>query len=67
MIEAGTGNEHRAELLLLLDDADRWRQRRRVDYRWNIANCNTTVMGYGDLLSAEPGNMVGPTSRAWMT
>lgn len=33
------------------------------DYRWNIANCNTTVMGFGDLLPAEPGNMVGPTQQ----
>ena len=32
-------------------------------YRWNIANCNTTVMGWGDLLVAEPGNMVGPTNQ----
>ncbi len=31
------------------------------EYRDNIANCNTTVMGFGDLLEAEPGNMVGPT------
>ena len=31
------------------------------EYRWNIANCNTTVMGWGDLLLMEPGNMVGPT------
>jgi Flp pilus assembly protein TadG len=31
------------------------------EYEWNIANCNTTMMGYGDLLLAEPGNMVGPT------
>jgi hypothetical protein len=31
-------------------------------YRWNIANCNTTVMGWGDLLLMEPGNMVGPTN-----
>jgi len=33
------------------------------EYRWNIANCNTTVMGFGDLLLAEPGNMVGPTMQ----
>jgi Flp pilus assembly protein TadG len=33
------------------------------DYRWNIANCNTTVMDFGQLLTAEPGNMVGPTSQ----
>ena len=31
------------------------------DYRWNIANCNQTMMGYGERLTAEPGNMVGPT------
>ena len=32
------------------------------EYEWNIANCNTTIMGFGDLLLAEPGNMVGPTT-----
>ena len=32
------------------------------EYRWNIANCNTTMMGWGDLLLMEPGNMVGPTN-----
>lgn len=31
------------------------------EYDWNIANCNTTVMGFNDLLLAEPGNMSGPT------
>jgi hypothetical protein len=31
------------------------------EYRWNIAHCNTTMMGWGDLLLMEPGNMVGPT------
>lgn len=33
------------------------------EYRWNIANCNTTMMGWGDLMEAEPGNMVGPTTQ----
>ena len=33
------------------------------EYRWNIGNCNTTMMGFGELLQAEPGNMVGPTSQ----
>ena len=33
------------------------------EYSWNIANCNTTVMGWGDLLLMEPGNMVGPTNQ----
>jgi Putative Flp pilus-assembly TadE/G-like len=32
------------------------------EYRWNIANCNTTMMGWGDPLLMEPGNMVGPTN-----
>lgn len=31
------------------------------EYEWNIANCNTTMMGFGDLLLMEPGNMMGPT------
>ena len=33
------------------------------EYEWNIANCNTTMMGWGDLLLMEPGNMVGPTNH----
>jgi Flp pilus assembly protein TadG len=31
------------------------------EYRWNIDNCNTTIMHWGDMLVQEPGNMVGPT------
>jgi Flp pilus assembly protein TadG len=31
------------------------------DYRWNIANCNTTIMHFGDKLIQEPGAMAGPT------
>ena len=31
------------------------------DYRWNIANCNTTLYTWGDALLQEPGNMEGPT------
>lgn len=31
------------------------------DYEWNIANCNTSMLHWDDLLTAEPGNMVGPT------
>ena len=30
-------------------------------YRWNIANCNTTIYYYGDPLTQEPGAMEGPT------
>jgi Putative Flp pilus-assembly TadE/G-like len=33
------------------------------EYRDNIANCNTTMMGFNDLLLAEPGNMTGPTRQ----
>ncbi len=33
------------------------------DYRWNIGNCNTTVIGFDFLETAEPGNMVGPTKQ----
>jgi hypothetical protein len=31
------------------------------EYDWNIANCNTTIMHWGDMLVQEPGAMVGPT------
>jgi Flp pilus assembly protein TadG len=34
-----------------------------ADYRDNIANCNTSVMGYGDIIAAEPGMMTGPTAQ----
>jgi Flp pilus assembly protein TadG len=33
------------------------------DYRDNIANCNTSVMGYGDIIAPEPGMMTGPTAQ----
>jgi Flp pilus assembly protein TadG len=31
------------------------------EYEENIAGCNTLMMGFNELLLAEPGNMVGPT------
>ena len=31
------------------------------EYRWNIANCNTTIYHWGDPLTQEPGAMEGPT------
>lgn len=37
------------------------------EYEENIANCNTLMMGFGDLLLAEPGNMVGPTRSGMET
>jgi len=33
------------------------------DYEWNIANCNTSVLHWSDLMVLEPGNMVGPTKQ----
>ena len=33
------------------------------DYRWNIGNCNQTVMPFGAMMDPEPGNMVGPTDQ----
>ena len=32
-------------------------------YDWNIANCNTHVMNWGDRLLHEPGAMAGPTTQ----
>jgi hypothetical protein len=32
-------------------------------YEENIANCNTTVVHFGDPMVQEPGNMVGPTNQ----
>ena len=32
-----------------------------ADYEWNIANCNTSIMRWGDPLIQEPGAMAGPT------
>jgi Flp pilus assembly protein TadG len=31
------------------------------EYRWNIANCNTTMFHWGDIMTQEPGAMMGPT------
>jgi hypothetical protein len=32
-------------------------------YRENIGGCNTDIMKFGELLTAEPGNMSGPTKQ----
>ncbi len=32
-------------------------------YRWNIGHCNGNIIQIGDLLSLEPGNMIGPTQQ----
>jgi hypothetical protein len=33
------------------------------EYEWSISNCNPSMMHFGDLLTAEPGNMAGPTRQ----
>jgi Flp pilus assembly protein TadG len=33
------------------------------DYRRDIGGCNTTIVGFGQDLTPEPGNMVGPTKQ----
>jgi len=33
------------------------------DYRDNIAGCNSAILGFGDKMTPEPGNMVGPTAQ----
>jgi Flp pilus assembly protein TadG len=33
------------------------------DYRANIGGCNSALMGNGDTMTPEPGNMVGPTAQ----
>lgn len=60
MIRAGTGNNIQPSFYFSyaiggISGGD--------EYRDNIANCNNTMMGWGDLLLAEPGNMVGPTTQ----
>lgn len=32
-------------------------------YRENIAGCNSTIVHFGDIMTPEPGNMVGPTMQ----
>jgi len=34
-----------------------------ADYRDNISGCNTSVMGYGDIIAPKPGMMTGPTAQ----
>ena len=36
------------------------------EYEWNIDHCNTFIMKIGELMTQEPGNMMGPTVHgAW--
>ena len=58
MIRAGTGNDIMPSFYFSYAIGG---ETGGSEYEWNIANCNTTMMGWGDLLLMEPGNMVGPT------
>lgn len=60
MIRAGTGNNISPSMYFSLAMAD---DTGGSDYRWNIANCNTKKYHWGDLLTQEPGNMMGPTTQ----
>lgn len=60
MIRAGTGNNITPSFYFSLALGG---ETGGSEYRWNIANCNTTVVHWGDLLVQEPGNMVGPTTQ----
>ena len=63
MIRAGTGNDITPSFYFSLaigavTGGD--------EYEWNIENCNTTIMKWGEKLVQEPGNMMGPTVQgAW--
>ena len=58
MIRAGTGNQINPTFYFSLAIGA---VTGGAEYDWNIANCNTTTMYWGDPLLQEPGNMVGPT------
>jgi Flp pilus assembly protein TadG len=60
MIRAGTGNNIEPSMYfsLALDGMD---ETGAEEYEWNIDNCNTRIMEWGDPLTLEPGNMNGPT------
>ena len=58
MIRAGTGNQIMPSFYFSLAIGG---ETGGSEYEWNIANCNTTLMKWGEPLLQEPGNMVGPT------
>ncbi|HEV3140317.1 MAG TPA: hypothetical protein VGY57_07375, partial [Vicinamibacterales bacterium] len=60
VLKAGTGNNIAPSFYNAIDLPG---SRGGADYRANIADCNPAVMHIGDLMTAEPGNMVGPTKQ----
>ena len=61
MIRAGTGNNIYPSFYFSYVGGGLSNDRGGDDYRWNIANCNTYIMGFGDLMTQEPGDKSGPT------
>ena len=60
MIRAGTGNDINPSMYFSYAMGG---DTGGDPYRWNIANCNTTMMEFGDLLLMEPGDKMGPTTQ----
>jgi Flp pilus assembly protein TadG len=60
MIRAGTGHNIEPSMYfsLALDGMD---ATGAEEYEWNIRNCNTRIMRWGELLIQEPGAVAGPT------
>ncbi len=60
MIRAGTGNNIEPSMYfsLALDGMD---ATGAEEYEWNIRNCNTRIMRWGEELIQEPGAVAGPT------
>lgn len=61
-LKAGTGNNIAPGLYFALSLTDSMGS---DDFRWNIPNCNTTVIRLGDTLIQEPGNQVGPSAQGF--
>ena len=60
MIRAGSGNNIEPSILLslALDGMD---ETGAEEYEWNIRNCNTRIVRWGEDLIQEPGAVMGPT------
>jgi Flp pilus assembly protein TadG len=58
MIRASTGNNITASFYFSIAIGG---ETGGDQYRWNIRNCNTYVMHWGEMLVQEPGAMAGPT------
>jgi Flp pilus assembly protein TadG len=61
MIRAGTGNNIAPSFYFSYVGGGQTEDRGASDYQWNIANCNTYVMGFDERITQEPGDVNGPT------